>query len=169
MYSDLKTKNDNNLFNALNIDQDILDIIDNDLKFKIMTPVQKATIPLFLSHKDVTVQAITGSGKTLSFIIPIIETIIKKKNKLNKYQVSSIIISPTRELALQIYNICNIFITKLKDKYNIRLFSLIGGNNVEYERSLWLEQGGNIIVATPGRLEYTLSASSNTNISKSFT
>jgi ATP-dependent RNA helicase DDX55/SPB4 len=61
-----------------------------------MTPVQAATIPLFMKHKDVVVEAVTGSGKTLAFVIPILERLIRRDIKLNKNEVGALIISPTR-------------------------------------------------------------------------
>jgi ATP-dependent RNA helicase DDX55/SPB4 len=61
-----------------------------------MTPVQAATIPLFMKHKDVVVEAVTGSGKTLAFVIPILERLIRRDTKLNKNEVGALIISPTR-------------------------------------------------------------------------
>jgi ATP-dependent RNA helicase DDX55/SPB4 len=71
--------------------------------FSRMTPVQASTIPLFLGHKDVCVEAVTGSGKTLSFLIPAIEKVLKAETK--KHHVNVIIISPTRELASQIHSV----------------------------------------------------------------
>jgi ATP-dependent RNA helicase DDX55/SPB4 len=86
-----------------------------------MTPVQAATIPLFLSHKDVIVEvryfidighhfalpsniskfgfyqkAVTGSGKTLAFVVPILEILMRREHPLLKHQVGVVIISPTR-------------------------------------------------------------------------
>lgn len=84
------------------LSQPVLDVVKDHFRFPLMTPVQTATIPLFLSHKDVVVQASTGSGKTLSFVIPIIELLLRRKEPLRKHQVGAIVISPTRELAQQI-------------------------------------------------------------------
>ena len=71
--------------------------------FQSMTPVQSAVIPLFLTNKDVCVQAVTGSGKTLAFLIPTIEMILRRTSLLKKRQIGGLIISPTRELARQTY------------------------------------------------------------------
>lgn len=57
------------------------------LGFTGMTPVQSATIPLFMSNKDVAAEAVTGSGKTLAFVIPIIEILLRREQKLKKMQV----------------------------------------------------------------------------------
>lgn len=58
-----------------------------DLKFRTLTPVQEATIPLFCGNKDVAVEACTGSGKTLAFVIPVIEKLRKLDTKLKPHQV----------------------------------------------------------------------------------
>ncbi|RMZ90953.1 hypothetical protein DV736_g1802, partial [Chaetothyriales sp. CBS 134916] len=75
------------------------------LGFERMTPVQASTIPLFLAHKDVVVEAVTGSGKTLSFLIPIVERLLRIDEPIPKHHVGAIIISPTRELASQIHSV----------------------------------------------------------------
>ena len=73
--------------------------------FSKMTPVQASTIPLFVAHKDVVVEAVTGSGKTLAFLIPLVERILRVEAATKKHHVAAIVISPTRELAAQIYNV----------------------------------------------------------------
>ena len=75
------------------------------LDFGRMTPVQASTIPLFMGNKDVVVEAVTGSGKTLAFLIPIIERLLRLEEPLRKHDVGAVIISPTRELATQIYDV----------------------------------------------------------------
>ena len=90
-----------------------LEVID-ELGFKYLTPVQASTIPLFLQHKvitifksilsfindsnlqDVCVEATTGSGKTLSFGIPVYEMLLKVTPSLQKYDVGALILAPTR-------------------------------------------------------------------------
>ncbi|XP_047552157.1 ATP-dependent RNA helicase DDX55 isoform X3 [Lutra lutra] len=100
-----------------------------ELGFPYMTPVQSATIPLFMRNKDVAAEAVTGSGKTLAFVIPILEILLRRGEKLKKHQVGALVITPTRELAIQIDEVLAHFTKHLPQ------FS------------------GNIIVATPGRLE----------------
>lgn len=75
------------------------------MSFPKMTPVQASTIPLFLGHKDVVVEAVTGSGKTLAFLIPLVERILRSEEITKKHHIAAIVISPTRELAVQIYNV----------------------------------------------------------------
>lgn len=64
--------------------------------FKFMTPVQAATIPLFLKNKDVCVEATTGSGKTISFCVPVFEILLPNKVTLRKHDVGALVVAPTR-------------------------------------------------------------------------
>ncbi|KAM8960737.1 ATP-dependent RNA helicase DDX55 [Pelodytes ibericus] len=121
-----------------------------DLKFTHMTPVQSATIPLFMKNKDIAAEAITGSGKTLAFVIPLLEILLKREEKLKKNQVGAIIITPTRELAVQIDEVLSYF-TKHFPQFSQII--LIGGSNPAEDVCRMKEHGGHIIVATPGRLE----------------
>jgi ATP-dependent RNA helicase DDX55/SPB4 len=61
-----------------------------------MTPVQASTIPFFMGSKDVVVEAVTGSGKTLTFVIPVLERLIRRKERLRKNEIGALVISPTR-------------------------------------------------------------------------
>ncbi|XP_021554180.1 ATP-dependent RNA helicase DDX55 isoform X2 [Neomonachus schauinslandi] len=121
-----------------------------ELGFPYMTPVQSATIPLFMKNKDVAAEAVTGSGKTLAFVIPILEILLRREEKLKKNQVGAIIITPTRELAIQIDEVLAHF-TKPFPQFTQILW--IGGRNPGEDVARFKEQGGNIVVATPGRLE----------------
>ncbi|XP_038655398.1 ATP-dependent RNA helicase DDX55 [Scyliorhinus canicula] len=119
-----------------------------ELRFTHMTPVQSATIPLFMSNKDVAAEAVTGSGKTLAFVIPILEILLKRE-KLKKLQVGALIITPTRELAIQIDEVLSLFTVHFPQFSQI-LF--IGGSNPIEDVEKFQKQGGNIVVGTPGRL-----------------
>ncbi|KAG6934708.1 DEAD-box helicase 55, partial [Chelydra serpentina] len=120
------------------------------LGFPHLTPVQSATIPLFMNNKDVAAEAVTGSGKTLAFVIPILEILLRREEKLKKMQVGAIVITPTRELAVQIDEVLSHF-TKHFPQFSQIL--LIGGRNPIQDIEKFKEHGGNIIIATPGRLE----------------
>uniref|UniRef100_UPI00358E8ABD ATP-dependent RNA helicase DDX55 isoform X2 n=1 Tax=Myxine glutinosa TaxID=7769 RepID=UPI00358E8ABD len=121
-----------------------------ELGFKHATPVQIATIPLFMSNKDVAAEAVTGSGKTLAFVIPLLEILLRREEKLSKMQIGAIIVTPTRELALQIEEVLQHF-TRHTPQFSQIL--LIGGNNPLVDIKKLRENGANIVVATPGRLE----------------
>ncbi|XP_037340198.1 ATP-dependent RNA helicase DDX55 [Pungitius pungitius] len=121
-----------------------------EVKFTHMTPVQSACIPLFMSNKDVAAEAVTGSGKTLAFVIPIIELLLRREEKLKKMQVGALVITPTRELALQISEVMALFTNKFPQFTQILL---IGGTNPIDDVEKFKENGANIVIATPGRLE----------------
>ncbi|XP_061173659.1 ATP-dependent RNA helicase DDX55-like [Saccostrea echinata] len=116
------------------------------------TPVQAACIPLFLSNKDVAAEAVTGSGKTLAFIVPILE-ILKKRGNWSKKEVGAIIITPTRELAIQINEVLSHFLKHISDLTSLLL---IGGENPIKDAEKFKANGGNIIIATPGKFEAML-------------
>ncbi|XP_077867708.1 ATP-dependent RNA helicase DDX55-like [Saccoglossus kowalevskii] len=120
-----------------------------DLKFKYMTPVQAACIPAFMGNKDVAVEAVTGSGKTLAFLIPVLELLLKRTERLKKREIGAIIITPTRELALQIDEVLSEFVKRIP---KLKTLLLIGGTNPIIDVNKFLDIGGNIITATPGRL-----------------
>lgn len=136
----------------VSIDERILKTIQ-ELKFSSMTPVQAACIPLLLTNKDVAAEAVTGSGKTIAFLIPMLQMLIKKMDKLKKHEVGGLIISPTRELALQTSRVLAEFLKNIKELTQILL---VGGSSVAQDIHKFNNKGGNIIVATPGRLEDVL-------------
>lgn len=104
------------------------------------TEVQEKVIPLCFSKKDIVVESQTGTGKTLSFLLPIIQKI-----NINKSEIQSLIITPTRELASQITG----EIEKLTS--DVKVLSVYGGN--DYERQIRKLKGeSHIVVGTPGRL-----------------
>ena len=123
----------------------------NSYKFQSMTPVQSAVIPLFLTNKDVCVQAVTGSGKTLSFLIPTIEMILRRTTLLSKRQIGGLIISPTRELARQTHVVAADLCRHCSLPEPLLL---VGGANrpVSDDIKSFIKHGSDIVVATPGRL-----------------
>ncbi|KAF9582080.1 ATP-dependent RNA helicase, partial [Lunasporangiospora selenospora] len=117
-----------------------------DIGFTKMTEVQARTIPPSLAGRDVLGAAKTGSGKTIAFLIPAIELLYKLKFK-PRNGTGVIIISPTRELALQIFGVAKDVL-----KYHNQTFGIvIGGANRKAEADK-LAKGVNLLVATPGRL-----------------
>ena len=135
-------KDENRLtrFEELGIKKPILDGL-RDINFQETFPIQAAAIPVLLSGQDVIGQAHTGTGKTAAFSLPILQNIIPKGG------IQTLILAPTRELAIQISGEMNKFA-----KYTgIRNVTIYGGQsiNVQFRD---LEKGVEIIVATPGRL-----------------
>lgn len=124
--------------------------------FQQMTPVQAATIPLFLNHKDVLVEAVTGSGKTIAFAIPIFEILDRlyitnntTNEKTQKYDIGAMIIAPTRELATQIYDILSIF---SQYHINIQCCLVVGGTSIHESLQQFEDKGGQVLIGTPGRI-----------------
>ncbi|XP_032899766.1 ATP-dependent RNA helicase DDX55 isoform X3 [Amblyraja radiata] len=114
-----------------------------ELSFTHMTPVQSATIPLFMNNKDVAVEAVTGSGKTLAFVIPTLEILLKREEKLKKMQVGALIITPTRELAVQIDEVFRQFTVHFPQFSQILL---IGGRNPMEDVENFRKHGLNTIL-----------------------
>lgn len=116
--------------------------------FTQMTKIQSMSIPALLAGKDLIGAAKTGSGKTLAFLLPVVELLHNAKFG-SRNGTGAIVISPTRELAMQIYGVCKDLCTNGKHHQTYGL--IIGGANrrTEAER---LAKGVNIIIATPGRL-----------------
>lgn len=106
------------------------------------TPVQVQAIPMLLAGKDVIAQAQTGTGKTLAFLLPILEKI-----KISAPHVQALIITPTRELTLQI----TVEASKLANILGINVVSVYGGKDVD-EQIRKLKGHPHIVVGTPGRL-----------------
>lgn len=131
--------------------------------FPFMTPVQGATIPLLLKQKDVAAEAVTGSGKTLAFLIPLIEILKRREQeeKWKKHNVGAIVISPTRELALQISDVLNQILKHVK---GICSAVFVGGNSVEEDVRNFRQNGANIIICTPGRMEDLLTRKIDINL-----
>ena len=119
-----------------------------NLNFTRMTQIQSMSIPPLLSGKDLIGAAKTGSGKTLAFLIPVVELLHMSKFT-GRNGTGAIIISPTRELAMQIYGVCKDLCTEGKHTQTYGL--VIGGANRKTEADR-LVKGVNIVIATPGRL-----------------
>ena len=108
------------------------------------TPVQQQGIPVALSGQDVIVQAQTGTGKTLAFLLPILHQVDPSRD-----HIQALILTPTRELALQITS----ELEKLLDypESKLRVLAAYGGQDVERQMRK-LQRSVHIVVATPGRL-----------------
>ena len=132
-------------FTDLNLSAPTLKAIQK-LGFTKMTEVQSRTIPPLLAGKDVLGAAKTGSGKTLAFLLPAIELLYSLKFK-PRNGTGAIVITPTRELALQIFGVAR----ELMENHSQTLGIVIGGANRRQEAEK-LMKGVNLLIATPGRL-----------------
>ncbi|XP_015606294.1 ATP-dependent RNA helicase DDX54 [Cephus cinctus] len=111
--------------------------------YKIPTPIQRKTIPLALEGRDIVAMARTGSGKTACFLIPLFE---KLKVRQAKTGARALILSPTRELALQTLK----FIKELGRFTGLKAAVILGGDSMDNQFST-IHGNPDIIVATPGR------------------
>ncbi|KAF3766267.1 ATP-dependent rRNA helicase SPB4 [Cryphonectria parasitica EP155] len=157
----------------------ILDSVNSNGWGARMTPVQAATIPLFRRHTDVVVEAVTGSGKTLSYLIPVLDKILRADESLKPHNVTGIIVSPTRELAQQIYDVLTTnllpfhppsaeILPTLKEDDDKRPLAkepvvvpqlLIAGlTKPRADLSFFVRKSPNLLIATPGRLAELLSS-----------
>ena len=148
---------------------------------------------MLLKGKDVAAEAVTGSGKTIAFLVPLLEILQvlaksfhaqfiflspcveivwqipvifvfyltqKRKETWKSTEVGAIIISPTRELAVQINEVLQRFLNNIP---YLKQILLVGGTTITEDANR-LKEGANIIVATPGRLEDLLSNCKSTNL-----
>ncbi|KAF1382181.1 hypothetical protein PFLUV_G00140950 [Perca fluviatilis] len=117
-----------------------------EMGFEHMTEIQHKSIRPLLEGRDVLAAAKTGSGKTLAFLIPSIELIYKLKF-MPRNGTGVVILSPTRELAMQTYGVMKELMT-----HHVHTFGLIMGGSNRSAEAQRLANGVNILVATPGRL-----------------
>ncbi len=136
----------NNLvFTDFNFEPDLVQGLES-MGYRTPTPIQSQSIPVILSGSDVVACAQTGTGKTAAFLLPIIQQIIKSPTR----HLNALIIAPTRELVLQIDQ----QIDGLGYFSGISSIAIYGGNDgiAWSQQRHALEQGADIICATPGRL-----------------
>lgn len=139
-------------FSQLNLLPFLLEAIKEN-GYKTPTPIQKKVIPLVLEYKDIMAQAQTGSGKTASFVLPILQNIIKSKQE-GKAKIKALVLTPTRELTLQVAQTFDMF-AKHSEK-ELKVVSIIGGESIA-EQLYSIQKGCDIVVATSGRLLDVLS------------
>ncbi|MBN2038885.1 MAG: DEAD/DEAH box helicase [Spirochaetes bacterium] len=131
----------NNGFSNLNISKELIQILSKN-RINEPTPVQQQAIPVLLEGKDTIALAQTGTGKTLAFLLPIMQQI-----KPSEKYVQALIISPTRELALQITNVARM----LSQANGINILAAYGGQDFNQQKKK-LKNSVHLVIGTPGRL-----------------
>jgi len=111
--------------------------------YKVPTPIQRKTVPLIMDGKDVVAMARTGSGKTASFLIPMFE---KLKARTAKSGARALVLSPTRELALQTMRFC-----KELGRFTDLTYSCVLGGDAMEKQFAAIHTNPDILFATPGR------------------
>jgi ATP-dependent RNA helicase RhlB len=118
----------------------------NDAGYIHCTPIQAQTLPVSLSHRDVAGQTQTGTGKTAAFLITIFSTVMALKDRPPGLP-AAIIIAPTRELALQIYEDAKM----IGGHTGLKMTQVIGGVDYQKQADI-LKSGTDIVICTPGRV-----------------
>lgn len=135
------------LFSQLGLSKDLLKAIER-AGYQNPTAIQAQSIPLILEGKDIIAESKTGTGKTASFVLPILQQLQECPDQKRK-TIKTLIMSPTRELAMQICNALKVYGRSLSTPVKTAL--IVGGANINVQlRSLI--HGVDVVVATPGRL-----------------
>ena len=128
-------------FKDLKISDELIDTLKKN-GIKTPTPIQEESILLIKNNKDILAQSQTGTGKTLAFLIPVFDSISAKNEN-----IQALILAPTRELAIQIYNEAE----KLNKDKNINILAAYGGKDIKSQLNK-LKRNIQLVIATPGRL-----------------
>lgn len=130
----------------MNLSRPILKALTS-LGFHTPTPIQAATIPVALLGKDIVGNAVTGSGKTAAFIIPMLERLLYREKGKKAAATRCLILVPTRELAIQCFEVAK----RLSAHTDVRFALVVGGLSLKAQEST-LRTRPDVVIATPGRL-----------------
>ncbi len=125
------------------------------LGYEKPTPIQSQALPAILSGRDVIGVANTGSGKTLAFLVPLFRQIRDQRPLKNMEGPLALVLTPTRELAVQIHKDCKPFLNAL----NLRAVCAYGGSQIK-DQIADLKRGAEVVICTPGRMIDLLAANS---------
>lgn len=139
-------------FSTLNLSKALQEKLQEN-KYIQTTPIQEKVIPLVLEKQDIMAQAQTGSGKTLAFVLPILELLAQNPSE-GKAKIKVLVLTPTRELTIQVSKVFELFAKALKQKRKV--VSVIGGEGIG-EQIYAIQKGCDIVVATSGRFLDVLS------------
>ena len=129
-------------FNEINLNKQLKNAIA-DLGFKNQTPIQEETFSKILAGKDLVGIAQTGTGKTIAYCLPLLQELSYSKQNNPRL----LILVPTRELVAQVVET----LEQLSKYITCRIVGVYGGTNMNTQK-IWLQDGADIVVATPGRL-----------------
>jgi superfamily II DNA/RNA helicase len=131
-------------FSGLALAEQLLSAVKK-MGFELPTPVQQKAIPLALEHKDLLVSAETGSGKTAAFLLPTLHHLLTLPSK--KSGTRALVLTPTRELAQQIFKHCQ----QLTEFTELKTGLITGGDDFRLQQNM-LRRNTEIVIATPGRV-----------------
>lgn len=129
------------LFKQIKVSEKVQDNLEK-MGIEKPMPVQQQAIPALMAGRDVLARAQTGTGKTLAFLVPLVEKVDVEKN-----YVQALVITPTRELARQTETV----IKELSEGFDISVLSVIGGRDFEQQKAK-LDGKAQVLIGTPGRL-----------------
>lgn len=145
-FSLTKKPNASMSFSHLNLSSALLNAL-TDQNYSKPFPIQEKAIPAILKQKDVLGIAQTGSGKTASYVLPILQLLMGDSKTKNRH-VKALVLVPTRELAIQVNDVFQQFSQALPDR--IKTLAVYGG--VSINPQMMAMQNTHVLVATPGRL-----------------
>ncbi|MDX9962675.1 DEAD/DEAH box helicase, partial [Desulfobacter postgatei] len=129
-------------FDEMNLSPDVFAVLQT-VGYEIPTPIQTLTIPRMIECKDLLGQARTGTGKTAAFALPLLSRI-----NLENKRPQVLVVTPTRELAIQVAQSFNDYGAKMK---GLNVLAVYGGQSYSVQLNQ-LKRGAHVIVGTPGRL-----------------
>jgi ATP-dependent RNA helicase RhlE len=144
--TEFKNSNENTKFKSLNIIEPILNAVEQE-GYTTPTPIQAKSIPIILRGNDLLGCAQTGTGKTAAFAIPILQLLSENRAYGKKRKIRSLIVTPTRELAIQIEESF-----KAYGRHTGLTSTVIFGGVNQNRQTAALRSGVDILIATPGRL-----------------
>ena len=133
-------------FSKLGLSQNLLHVVEKS-GFSKPTPIQEKVIPLVLERHDIMAKAQTGSGKSASFVLPILE-LLSRNSYEGKAKIKVLVLTPTRELTQQIVETFNTFSSLMSKKPKV--VGVIGGEGIG-EQLFPIQKGCDVLVATSGR------------------
>jgi superfamily II DNA/RNA helicase len=131
-------------FSDLSLDEQLLSAVKK-MGFEQPSPVQLQAIPPALEHKDLLVSAETGSGKTAAFLLPTLQHLLTSPS--GKSGTRALVLTPTRELAQQIFKHCQ----QLAEFTDLKIGLVTGGDDFRLQQNM-LRRNTEIVIATPGRV-----------------
>ena len=147
-------------FTKLGLSPQILRALEDE-NYAKPTPIQEKVIPLVLKEQDIMARAQTGSGKSASFVLPILEMLSQGRGEGKKAKIKALVLTPTRELTLQVAEAFETFGKYLEVRPKV--VSIIGGESIG-DQIFKIQQGCDVLVATSGRFLDVLSKK-QTNLS----
>lgn len=154
---------DSTSFAGLKVNERLSNLLKTKMQLEKPTRIQRAVVPRLIEQdRDLFVQAQTGSGKTLSYVLPILERLMKVDNLNRESGLYAVILAPTRELSNQIYAVLESLVSCC---HWIVPGIVIGGEKKKAEKAR-LRKGVNVLVATPGRLADHFSNTSALDLSR---